>query len=196
MTLPPLTTERLLLRQRSLEDVPAILRMDGDPEVRRYVGDGRLPDSVEQEKRVRERVGTDFGIGFGYWSVFPRERPDDYLGYVVFSPVPDSTDIELSYGFRRDVWGKGYATEAARAGLDYALREHGLPEVVALVYPANLASQRVIAKLGFAAAGIRHSYGNDLLFYRLARAAYLARAAGPADPRGRAGETGGSTGRR
>ena len=96
MPLPPLTTERLLLCQRSLEDVPAILRMDADPEVRRYVGDGRLPDPVEQEKRVRERVGTDFGIGFGYWSVFLRRRPDDCLGYVVFSPLPESSEIELS----------------------------------------------------------------------------------------------------
>ena len=196
MALPTLTTERLLLRQRSLAEVPAILRMDADPEVRRYVGDGRLPDPIEQERRVRERVGTDFGIGFGYWSVFPRDRPDDYLGYVVFSPVPESMDIELSYGFRRDVWDRGFATEAAGAGLDHAFRERGLPEIVALVYPANLASQRVIAKLGFEPAGMRHSYGNDLLFYRLGRDAYLARAADRADPRGRAGGTGGSTWRR
>jgi len=196
MALPTLTTERLLLRQRSLADVPAILRMDTDPEVRRYVGDGRLPDPIEQERRVRERVGTDFGIGFGYWSVFPRERPNDYLGYVVFSPLPESAEIELSYAFRRDAWGRGHATEAARAGLDYAFRERGLPEIVALIYPANLASQRVIAKLGFEPAGMRHSYGKDLLLYRLLREAYLTRAADPADPRGRAGGTGGSTGRR
>lgn len=51
-----------------------------------------------------------------------------------------------------------------------------LPEVVALVYAANPASQRVIAKLGFAAAGRRNAYGADLLYYRLDRHAYLARA--------------------
>jgi len=173
MPLPALTTERLLLRQRSLEDVPAILRMDADPEVRRYVGDGRLPDLVEQEKRVRERVDTDFGVGLGYWSVFPRQRPGDFLGYVVLSPLPDAEDIELSYGFRRAAWGQGYATEASRAGLDFAFRRRALPEVLALVYPANLLSQRVIAKLGFQPKGSRHAYGQDLLFYRLDRASYL-----------------------
>ena len=178
MPLPVLTTERLLLRQRCLEDVPAILRMDADPQVRRYVGDGRVPDPVGQAKRVRERVDTDFGIGFGYWSVFLRQRPNDYLGYVVFSPLPEPADIELSYGFRRDVWGQGFATEAGRAGLEYAFGIRGLPEVVALVYPANLASQRVIAKLGFETAGTRHAYGQDLLFYRLSRESYLDRAAG------------------
>ncbi len=169
MPLPPLTTDRLLLRQRHLDDVPAILAMNTDPEVMRFVGDGRMPDPVELEKRTRERVRTDFGMGLGYWSVFPRERPDDYLGYVVLSPVPESADIEISYGIRRDAWGQGFATEAARAGLDFAFRVRVLPEVVALVYPANLRSQRVIAKLGFEPAGNRNAYGKDLLIYRLAR---------------------------
>jgi RimJ/RimL family protein N-acetyltransferase len=105
--------------------------------------------------------------------VFARERPDDYLGYVVLSPVPESADIEISYGIRRDAWGQGFATEAAGAGLDFAFRMRALPEVVALVYPANLKSQRVIAKLGFQPAGKRHAYGTDLLIYRLARDAYL-----------------------
>jgi RimJ/RimL family protein N-acetyltransferase len=173
MALPVLMTERLLLRQRSIDDVAAIVRMNSDPEVMRFIGDGRMPDPVELEKRTRERCATDFGMGLGYWSVFPRERPDDYLGYVVLSPVPESTDIELSYGIRRDAWGQGFAAEASRAGLDFGFRMRALPEIVALTYPNNLRSQRVIAKLGFAAAGVRHAYGQDLLFFRLGREAYL-----------------------
>jgi RimJ/RimL family protein N-acetyltransferase len=173
MPLPPLTTDRLLLRQRRQEDVPAILEMAADPQVMRFVGDGHLPEPVEYESRVRARVDTDFGAGLGYWSVFARDRAGDCLGYIVLSPVPDADDIELSYGFRREAWGRGYATEAARAGLDWAFRARGLPEIVALVYPDNRRSQRVIAKLGFAPAGTRHSYGTDLLFYRLHRGSYL-----------------------
>jgi RimJ/RimL family protein N-acetyltransferase len=173
MTLPLLTTERLLLRPRRPEDVPAIVRMNTDPEVVRFVGDGRVPNPVELERRTRERVSTDFGLGLGYWSVFLRERPDDYLGYVVLSPVPESTDIELSYGIQRNAWGRGFATEASRAGLEFGFRVRGLPEIVALTYPDNLRSQRVVAKLGFTSAGMRHAYGQDLLFYRLNRGAYL-----------------------
>src|SRR5262249_22798468 len=146
-----------------------IVRMNSDPEVMRFVGDGRMPTPAELETRVRERVGTDFGVGLGYWSVFPRDQPGDYLGYVVLSPIPESTDIELSYGIRRDAWGNGFATEASRAGLDFGFRVHGLPEIVALTYPDNLRSQRVVAKLGFAPTGVRNAYGRDLLSFRLIR---------------------------
>jgi RimJ/RimL family protein N-acetyltransferase len=173
MPLPPLTTDRLLLRQRRQADVPAILAMAADPEVMRFVGDGLLPEPAEYEARVRARVDTDFGAGLGYWSVFARGATGDCLGYIVLSPVPDSDDIELSYGFRRAAWGRGFATEAARAGLDWGFGTRGLAEIVALVYPSNRRSQRVIAKLGFAPAGTRHSYGTDLLFYRLDRKSYL-----------------------
>src|SRR5262245_15745486 len=174
MPLPELRTERLLLRQRSLGDVAAIVRMNSDPEVMRFIGDGRMPTPAELEKRTRERVDTDFGVGLGYWSVFLRDRPDDYLGYVVLSPVPESADIALSYGIRRDAWGKGFATEASRAGLDFGFRVHGLAEIVALTYPDNLRSQRVIARLGFAPAGVCNAYGRDLLLFRLTRESYLA----------------------
>ncbi|HZF35630.1 MAG TPA: GNAT family N-acetyltransferase [Candidatus Angelobacter sp.] len=176
MPLPPLTTARLLLRQRHISDVPAILAMNTDPEVMRFVGDGRIPDPVELERRTRARVDTDFGLGLGYWSLFLRTRPDDYLGYVVLSPVPQSADIELSYGIRRDAWGHGLAAEGSRAALDFGFRQRGLPEIVALTYHANVRSQRVIAKLGFAPAGIRNAYGQDLLYFRLGRDAYLATA--------------------
>lgn len=176
MPLPDLGTERLLLRQGSVDDVAAIVRMNSDPEVMRFVGDGRVPAPAELETRVRERIGTDFGMGLGYWSVFLRDRPDDYLGYVVLSPVPESTDVELSYGLRRDAWGRGFAPEASRAGLDFGFRVRGLPEIVALTYPDNLRSQRVVAKLGFTPTGIRNAYGRDLLSFRLTRASYLASA--------------------
>ena len=173
--LPPLTTDRLLLRQRHDDDLPAILRMDADPEVMRFLGDGRLPDPAEHEKLVRARIHADFGEGLGYWSAFPRDRPDDFLGYLQLTTMPGYADIEIGYRFRRTAWGRGLASEAAGACLDHAFRTRALPAVVAVVHPDNIRSQRVITKLGFGEAGRRHAYGADLLLYRLERAAYLAR---------------------
>src|SRR5215510_5148295 len=171
MALPLLTTERLLLRQRHEDDLPAILCMDLDPEVMRFL-DGPRTDTVAHEKEVRARIHRDFGPGLGYWSVFRRERPDGFLGYVSLHTMPDYTEVELGYRFDRPAWGRGFATEATAACLDHAFRTLALPEVVAVVDPDNHASLRVIAKLGFRAAGRRHVYRKDLLFYRLQRVSY------------------------
>ena len=145
--------------------------MDLDPEVMRFL-DGPRTDTAGHEKEVRERIRKDFGPGLGYWSVFPRDRPDDFLGYISLHVLPDYTEVELGYRFRRTAWGRGVATEAATACLDHAFRTLGLAEVVAVVDAENQGSLRVIAKLGFGAAGRRHAYRKDLLFYRLERASY------------------------
>jgi RimJ/RimL family protein N-acetyltransferase len=164
--LPPLTTERLLLRQRHEDDVPAILRMDRDPEVMRFL-DGPRTDRDEHETEVRARIRKDFGPGLGYWSVFPRDPPGEFLGYVSLHRMPDyEDDVELGYRFCRSAWGQGFATEAAAACLGHAFRTVALAEVLAVVDPDNLRSLRVIAKLGFRAAGRRLAYGKDLLLYR------------------------------
>ena len=173
--LPALTTDRLLLRQRHESDVPAILRMDADPEIMHYFDDWEPPDPVEHEKRIRARIHTDFGPGLGHWSVFPQDRPDDFLGYVSLRTMPEYADIELAYRFRRAAWGQGFAKEAAAACLDHAFCRLVLAEVVAVVHPNNQRSLRVIAKLGFSPAGRRHAYGKDLLFFRVEREAYRSR---------------------
>lgn len=171
MVLPLLTTERLLLRQRHEDDLPAILRMDLDPEVMRFL-DGPRTDTVAHEKEVRERIHKDFGPGLGYWSVFPRARADHFLGYISLHTMPDYAEVELGYRFCSAAWGQGFATEAGAACLDHAFRSLGLAEVVAVVDPENHESLRVIAKLGFRAAGRRYAYRKDLLFFRLEQMSY------------------------
>jgi RimJ/RimL family protein N-acetyltransferase len=169
--LPVLTTERLLLRQRHEDDVPAMLRMDADPEVMRFL-DGPRNDMAAHETEIRARIRQDFGSGLGYWSVLPRDRTREFLGYVSLHRMPDYEDIELGYRFCRSAWGQGFASESAAAGLDHAFRTLALAEVLAVIDSDNLRSLRVIDRPGFRAAGRRRAYGKDLLLYRLDRTSY------------------------
>jgi RimJ/RimL family protein N-acetyltransferase len=172
--LPALTTERLLLRQRHEDDMPAMLRMDADSEVMRFL-DGPRTDTAAHETEIRARIRKDFGPGLGYWSVFPRDRPAQFLGYISLHRMPDyEDDIELGYRFCRSAWGLGFATEAATACLDHAFLTLALPEVLAVIDPGNLRSLHVIGRLGFHAAGRRGAYGKDLLLYRLDRTSHRA----------------------
>jgi len=169
MHLPELTTERLWLRPWQEADLPALLAMDGDADVRRYVSDGKVPDPTAHEKRLRERIRTNGDEGLGFWSVFRRARRDDFLGTVGLVRLTLYPGIELDYRYRTAAWGQGFATEAATACLDYAFRTLGLRELVALVYPENTPSHRVITKLGFMPAGRLRAGDADLLLYKLHR---------------------------
>lgn len=175
MTLPTLSTERLLLRERSLGDIPAYLQMDADPQVMRYVGDGRVPDPAVNGERMKQRIAAGSEDGLGVWSVFERNRPAQFLGCVMLSPVARLERIELAYRYRRQAWGQGIAAEAGASCLDYGLGTLKLSEIVALAYRENLRSQRVIAKLGFAPSGNFLADGVDLLLYRLEGKTHLAR---------------------
>jgi RimJ/RimL family protein N-acetyltransferase len=170
MALATLTTERLLLRERSINDIPAYLAMDRDPDVMRYVGDGSVPEPAAHAVRIRQRIAEGSGNGVYVWSVFERGPPGGFLGCALLSPEPGLHKIELAYRFNRNAWGRGFATEAGRACLAYGFRELGLSEILALAYPENMASQRVLTKLGFKQIGEHAAYGTTLVLFTLAAA--------------------------
>ncbi len=167
--LPVLTTERLTLRPRSRDDVDAVMAMDADPEVVRFILDGVPPDPVAHRRELTERIDVGHGPLFGYWSVFERAQPDDFLGWVCLTPLPGHDHVEIGWRFCRASWGRGYATEAARELLHYGFDTARLQEIVAVVKPANVMSLRVIDKLGLHADGTCLAYGEELALYRMKR---------------------------
>lgn len=96
-SLPELVSARLLLRQRSDQDMGGLMDMGLDPKVMQFIGDGPLPDPGEHREVLISRIERDYGEGLGYWSVFARTAPDVFLGWVYLKALPSSTDIELGY---------------------------------------------------------------------------------------------------
>ena len=145
-------TPRLRLRRLRPSDEPDLIALDSDPDVMRYVGSPagvRRPE--ETLERVRQRIEADHGP-LGFWRV--ESRVDGaFYGLVALIQMPSGDDIELAYRLLRRVWGGRIASEAAAALVDYAFRTLGLPRVVAVTYPENRASQRVLDKLGFTRQG-------------------------------------------
>jgi [ribosomal protein S5]-alanine N-acetyltransferase len=84
-------------------------------------------------------------------------------------------EVELGYDLHPDVWGRGLATEAARATVRLALGPLGIDRVVAVVKPNHAASRRVLEKAGLTHAGEREAYGEQLLLYEVARSDDAAR---------------------
>jgi ribosomal-protein-alanine N-acetyltransferase len=158
-----LETERLLLRAPVPEDAEALAPMYADPEVMRYVGDGRPLTRAETERSVKRMIQRWEADGFG---LFTTVRKDDRavigrVGLLVWNadtwePTTRAesqngrTEVEVGYTLGRDYWGCGYATEAAGAVRDYALRELGADRLIALIIHGNTASENVARKLGLA----------------------------------------------
>lgn len=164
-------TARLVLRPRCADEMDAMMAMAADDEVMRFFTQRPGDDPAAYRAALLERVLRDEGPGLGYWSIYAREAPDEYLGWVSLNPLPDDPDmIEVGYRLVRVAWGKGYASEASRAVLDYGFSVVGLAEIFGVVHPENVLSQAVMGRLGMMRAGERpYMRGGEMrLFYRMA----------------------------
>jgi ribosomal-protein-alanine N-acetyltransferase len=160
----PILTERLELRPYVIEDVPAVHAvLYGDAKAMRLIG-GAV-DLEETRRRIELYVDHQRSEGYAFWAVVERGT-GALVGEAGLIPFGgEGPDVELGYAFGRPYWRRGFATEAGRAVLAEALGPLGLDRVVAVTQPANVASQRVLAKLGFVPAGRRHVWDAEQLYY-------------------------------
>ena len=138
-------TERLILRPLTTADAEAEFVWLSDPEVCRYMPYNRYTDVADVVKWLEYASNTDSELHFGF------VRKADGLLIGAGSIGPDELTPGawvFGYNFRRDVWNQGYATEAARAMIDFAKRAYGVKVFTANHAIANPASGRVMEKCG------------------------------------------------
>ncbi len=146
-----LRTGRMLLRRFTQDDAPLLVALDSDPEVMRWLTGGvpTAPASVEDEVLPRILTGYADPRGPGFLAALDRSS-GEWLGWFELRPVA-GRGLELGYRLRRAVWGRGLATEGARALVRAAFAEFGADRVFAETMAVNRASRRVLEK-----AGLRH----------------------------------------
>ncbi|MEV6972850.1 GNAT family N-acetyltransferase [Kitasatospora sp. NPDC093806] len=145
-----LTTERLELRRFTADDVDALVELDADPEVTRYLTGGRpTPRAVVEETLLPLYFDHYRRFGdLGWWAAHERAG-GAFLGWFEFRSLNgDRAEVELGYRLRRPAWGHGYATEGARALIRRGFTELGVERVVAYTMAVNLGSRRVMEKAG------------------------------------------------
>ena len=155
-----LSTERLVLRPVTAGDHAALLAHWTQPDVRRFLFDGAAPSAAEVAETIEESSGDFAARGFGVWLIELSTAADldstaagldssaaGLVGTAGLRPLGGS-GLEIFYSLAPGAWGHGYATEAARAVLEYGLGPLGLPEVLAEVDEGNAASVAVVKRLG------------------------------------------------
>lgn len=161
---PILQTSRLLLREMTEDDLPALRSILQDPQVM-YAYEHAFS---EEEVRAwlakqRRRYAED---GFGLWAMVLRQT-GAMIGQcgLTWQDRGDGTQcVEVGYLLQRAFWHQGYATEAATACKAYAFQELGLDEVCSIIRDNNLASQAVAKRNGMTVTGrlVKHYYGMDM----------------------------------
>ena len=148
-----ITTERLVLRPHTMDDVHASYEMNLDPSVSRYTHDGGVVSLEEIERRIREDVLGDYSKhGYGRFAVTLKDT-GEFIGFCSIKYLEDYKLNDLGYRLKHDYWGNGYATEASKASLEYGFNTLDLTEIFAFVLPKNERSIRVLDKLGFKKCG-------------------------------------------
>jgi ribosomal-protein-alanine N-acetyltransferase len=164
-----LETARLRLRPFTAADHDAIHAVYADPEVMRYVGHGAHRSLTETVRALRGYADALAARGYGFVAVVERSS-GVVVGDAGLHPLAGrGPDVELGYTLARAAWGHGYATEMGGALVDHAFGALGLARVMAQVEPANLASRRVLEKLGMTERGVRLAYGRPHLLYGVER---------------------------
>ncbi|GGS71692.1 N-acetyltransferase [Planobispora rosea] len=164
---PVLTTDRLVLRPVTAHDHAGLLAHWTEPEVRRFLFDGAVPTPAQVTAIIEDSARDFASAGYGLWLI----RETDGLGpvgTVALRPL-DDLGLEVVYSLDPGAQGRGYATEAARAVVEYALGPLGLPEVLAEVDEGNTASAAVAARLGMTPFAVVPGLLGPMIRYRRAR---------------------------
>ena len=166
-----LTTARMTLTDMTEADFAATYEADRDPLVLRYIGDGTGETRSFDDfcAHFRARIESWMSPICRMW-VMRLHHNEAFLGLVFLKPVKDTPYVEVGYRMPQTSWGKGYATEAARAAISYGFDVGGLAEITAVTHPDNAASQHVLTKCGLKRDGTFNYNGRgEIPFFRLAQ---------------------------
>lgn len=163
-------TKRLLLRELFPSDELKMFELDSNPEVHRYVGKNPVTD-IEQVRAIIANIRQQYvDNGVGRWAVILKET-NEFIGWAGLKLEKNVNGHEqfydLGYRFIQEHWGKGYATEAAKAFLDYGFNRLKLETINAWADSGNLGSRNVLEKIGFKYINTFEHEGEEEVWYEI-----------------------------
>ena len=163
-----LKTERLRMRWFREEDHEQFCKISSDPEVMRFLGDGKPMNPMEVWRQMATFMGHWYFRGYGIWAV-EEKSTGNLVGRIGFMNPAGWPGFELGWTLGREFWGRGFATEGARRALEYAFTDMDRNHVISLIAPDNLASIKVAERLGEKVEGQTEVIGRQVFIYGIGR---------------------------
>jgi RimJ/RimL family protein N-acetyltransferase len=166
-----LETDRLILRMLAPDDFDALTRIFGKPNVMKYLGLEGNPMSREETENSLHSIIRHWQLhGFGRWVVVSKQS-DAIIGCSGLRSYEGTA--ELVYLIDEPYWGKGLATEIARACLDFGFRARDFKNIIAFARPGNAASRKVMEKIGMRFVRETTVFGVFVVQYEISRQDYI-----------------------
>jgi RimJ/RimL family protein N-acetyltransferase len=151
--IPTVTTDRLQLRAFGAGDLDAYAAMQANPDVMRFLVDGRTHTRVEVWRTIASHLGQWPLRGYGMWAAVEAQS-GRFVGSIGIFQRLDWPEPELAYALDQPFWGRGFATEAAMAARDWLFRRFHFSRLASFIRPDNHASIRVAQRLGAVCEGV------------------------------------------
>ncbi len=168
MSIPQISTSRLILRAFGEQDLDAYANMCSDPEVMRYIGNGKPLSREESWRSMAMMLGHWHLRGYGLWAV-EEKSSSEMIGRIGCWQPEGWPGLEIGWALRQQYWGYGYATEGAKASMVYGFENLGQSRLISLIRPENQASRRVAEKLGEKLQSVIAIFGAEALLYSINR---------------------------
>ena len=162
---PVIETTRLQMRRWTNIDRDAFKAMTTDPDVMRFVHDGRPFTDAEVDAALASTI-EHYALGFGDWAILQRGETT-IMGESGLTTLPETGEIEITWLLQRPYWSQGFGFEAATAVRDHAFRVLGLKRLVASIEPRNERSIFIAEKLGMRVDSTLVQRGREMLKYAI-----------------------------
>ncbi|MCA1992155.1 MAG: GNAT family N-acetyltransferase [Coleofasciculus sp. S288] len=164
-------TPRLQLRQFTFDDVDDLYCIYSHPDLIKYLSNDKPFQKEHTRAAINSLVKNWQQYRFGIWAVVYKKH-EKLIGHCGLRFLENTREIQLSYLLLPSYWGKGLGTEAASSVLSYAFEVVCLDRIVAIAKPENMASRRVMEKVGMKYQEDAYYYDNHVVYYSISRDAY------------------------
>jgi [ribosomal protein S5]-alanine N-acetyltransferase len=139
-------TNRLYLRELSVDDAQHFYHLNSDEEVIKYTGDKAF-SSIEEAQIFLKNYNSYQKYNYGRWAVIDKSTTE-FIGWCGLKYSPELDAVDIGFRFFKKYWNQGFATESAKACLEYGFEKLQLPKIVGRAMEENIASIKVLEKIG------------------------------------------------
>lgn len=162
-----LETERLYLREFTVEDAKHFYLLNLDAAVIKYTGDASFK-SIDEAKVFLQNYTHYQKYEYGRWAAI-RKKDAVFLGWCGLKYTEQKEEVDIGFRFFKKYWNKGYATEASKACIQYGLEKLEINEIVGRAMKNNIASTKVLEKIGLSYCKMFDFDGNKGVIYKIER---------------------------